>query len=285
MSKIAFWIRRTGEIARRDGILAVPGAIWRGFRFRFYNVWTRDHRWQGRLVELFGNRWRVDGATFRVDNPAIATRHKALLFNGIYELPERRLLAKHFPCDIPLIELGGCIGVLACLSNRRMKEREKHLVVEANPRLIPTLEQNRDANQCRFHVVQAAVAYSPEGTVTFDEGAFTSGIVDQAGSLTVPARSLESLATEAGFDRFDLICDIEGAEQELLKNEGEFLQAHVRRLLIEMHPTLLGEKAVSKLRDRLRSLGFTYIESDRTVDCHVNPKHDLQKHLPAANAG
>jgi FkbM family methyltransferase len=270
LGKLVSWVKRAREIARHEGVQAVPGAIVRGLRFRLYNVWTRDHPWQGRVVELLGNRWRVDGITVRLDNPAIATRHKSLLLNGAYELPERRLLAKHLPCDIPLVELGGCIGVLSCLANRRLADPDRHLVVEANPNLIPTLERNRDANACRFRVVHAAIAYSTEGTVTFDTGAFTSGFVGEGGSLTVPARTLESLAVEAGFDRFDLICDIEGAERELIHTEGDFLKERVRWLLLEMHPTLLGNEAVTSLNTRLQELGFTLVDSDRTVYCYRN---------------
>ena len=270
MGKLGFWLRRVGEIARRDGVLAVPGAIYRGFRFRFSNVWTRDHPWQGRLVELLGNRWNVDGVRISVTNPSIATRHKALLFNGSYELPERRLLAAHLRGDLPLIELGGCIGVLACLSNRRLSDPEKHLVVEANPHLIPTLERNRSANGCRFRVLNAALGYSAGGMVRFEEGAFTSGFVGDRGALEVPARTLDSIAAAAGFDRFDLICDIEGAEKDLIEQEGAYLQRHVRMLLLEMHPGIVGEETVDSLDARLRDLGFEHLQSDRTVYCYLN---------------
>src|SRR5688500_9490502 len=110
--KLSTWVRRAHAIASKEGPAAVPGAILRGLRVRLHNVWTRDHLWQGRIVELLGNRWQLDGVTVHLNNPAIATRHKALLFNGVYERPERALLLRHFPGDRPLIELGGCVGLL-----------------------------------------------------------------------------------------------------------------------------------------------------------------------------
>ena len=52
-----------------------------------------------------------------------------------------------------IVEFGGGIGVISCLANRRIGQRDRHIVVEANPHLIPLLEKNRSLNRCAFTVV------------------------------------------------------------------------------------------------------------------------------------
>jgi FkbM family methyltransferase len=218
-------------------------------------------------VELLGNRWRIDGVTIGLDNPAIETRYKALLLNGSYETQERAMLLKHLQGDLPLIELGGCVGAVSCIANKRLQNPENHVVVEANPRLIPTLTGNRDRNRARFCIVNAAIAYTERAQ--FAEGTFTSGFVGANGSLSVPARTVESIAAASGFERFDLICDIEGAEKDLIENESALLCSRVRWLLVEMHPSILGAETTALLHDRLVSLGFFRLEEDSGVGSYL----------------
>ena len=49
-------------------------------------------------------------------------------------------IARSLRRDLPVVELGGSIGVVACVTNRLLKDRKAHLVVEANPLAIPHLE-------------------------------------------------------------------------------------------------------------------------------------------------
>ena len=58
------------------------------------------------------------------------------------------------------------MGVVACVTNRLLKNRTAHVVVEANPLVIPQLELNRTLNRCQFEIVNRAIAYGME-SVTF----------------------------------------------------------------------------------------------------------------------
>ena len=52
--------------------------------------------------------------------------------------------------NLPVIEFGGCIGVISCLTNKKIKDKKKHIVVEAQPYLIETLKKNRNNNDCKL---------------------------------------------------------------------------------------------------------------------------------------
>ena len=267
--------RKTVTIAQKEGVSGLAARLKGRTYGRFRSFLQREWpHWQGLLIELLGNRWRIEGVTIRVDNPYILRRDKWQVL-GAFERAERALLRKHFPRDRAVIELGGCVGALACIMNRRMAQPEKHVVVEAHPGLIPTLEANRDLNRCRFRIVAAAIAYGSDEVAFHLNPGFASGSVTSAGAaearpISVPARMLESIASEAGFERFDLICDIEGAEAELIAREGDLLRQRVGCFMLEMHQTLLGGDAIRQMHERLKALGFTPVESAESVYFYRN---------------
>ena len=256
--------------AERTGFLF---RIRRGLAARARNHWYRNHRLYGRIIELLGNKATVDGIRVQLDNPAITMEQKVAFPIGEYEQAERYLL-RHLPVDLPLIDLGASIGVISCLANRRLTDPRSHVAVEANPRLISSLEENRDLNNCKFKVLHAALAYGSE-TVDFHlHTAFTSGSVNGDGqTVTVPARTLRSIVEEEGMGRFCLICDIEGGERELIDREGDLLAGQAAAILIEMHPAILGVPEVARLEQRILDLGFhlTHQSQDVRLFAH-NPR-------------
>jgi hypothetical protein len=69
--------------------------------------------------------------------------------------------------DLPVIELGGALGVVACVTNKLLAQPSAHVVVEANPLAIPPLTVNKEANHCAFEIVNRAIAYGVD-SVTFN---------------------------------------------------------------------------------------------------------------------
>src|SRR5688572_27871524 len=129
------------RILRNRGLSGVIRRIvWYAYRW-----WTSDHVWLGRVVEFSGNQVVIDGSRFDLSNPVIGTPQKAGFLLRNYENGERTAL-RLIPSAIglPVIELGGSIGVVACISSQHFGNPERHVVVEANPALIPVLTANRD---------------------------------------------------------------------------------------------------------------------------------------------
>ena len=149
--------------AARTLVQSGPCAVVNRAKFRVhekYNSWYLNNPWiLGRLVELRGNRGLVDGLTFSLDSPAIKTRYKSGFFRGDYEAPECALLQQAVDPNLGVVEFGASIGVMACLTNRKLNDRKRHVVVEANALLIPVLENNREINNCGFQIINKAVAY------------------------------------------------------------------------------------------------------------------------------
>jgi hypothetical protein len=113
----------------------------------------------GRLVEIFGNQVIIDGHSFELSNPYISTFLKSRFLFKTYEKETRYLVKKYLKPNLPVVEFGGCIGVVSCLANNMLIDPELHVVVEAQPHLIDTLTKHREINKCKFKIIHAALAY------------------------------------------------------------------------------------------------------------------------------
>jgi FkbM family methyltransferase len=213
----------------------------------------------------------LDGCTFSVETiPDSLT--KLFLLDGRYELPERRAVKQHLRRDLPVIELGGALGVVACVTNKLLTDPTAHVVVEANPLAIPPLTLNKEANHCAFKIVNRAIAYDVDAVTFSPTVDLASNSIDSDGTqlygteqpVTVKAIQLGSLVAEHGFGRFSLVCDIEGKEYDLVCHEIEVLkQADV--IVMETHARLIGEDKNKDLIRKMTDIGFRIVEEDGFV--------------------
>ena len=246
-SRMARW-RRT---IREKGVRRLVGD-----RMRWYRQWFEMDNWLvGRWIELRGNRVRLQRCLFSVRNPLVTTRQKSTIYFSRYEVGERVLVARHLVRDLATIELGGSIGVVACTTNKLLSRPSEHVVVEANPLLVPTLEENRNLNGCQFVVEPAAIAYGRPSVDFAVSDHFLMGRIGGTSTraVTVPAVTLASLLDKYHFTTINLIADIEGAEADLIENEADVLRRHVKTIVLETHPQFLGADRVSAMLTAART--------------------------------
>jgi FkbM family methyltransferase len=202
----------------------------------------------------------LDGCTFAVDHRSISNDDAHLLFTGKYEKPERIAISRFLDHASPVVELGGCMGVVSCITNRLLNNPERHVVVEANPGIIPLLEHNRSLNRSSFQVIHAAVAYEA-ASVSFRPHPQTAlgGTIDISRPGPIPSVRLASVLEQAGFERCSLISDIEGSELDLIRNEAKILAQHVSCLIIEIHDDILGTEATQEIIATVATCGFSRV--------------------------
>jgi len=248
---------RVGSL--RTALLAGIDAAFRRLRLRW---WRKTAPWYaGKAMNALRWRIRIDGRPFDLP-PTTSSFLSGQAWLGIYETSERYAVARFLPRTLPVVELGGSAGIVACLTNRLLADPTRHVVVEANPNVVPILERNRQANGCRFQILHAAVAYGAESIafgVADDFLASSLTAPADGNRVTVPATSLAKIVADAGYDRCSVVCDIEGAEVALLKNESDLFKRVVETLLIEVHPSIVGRGTVSWLETQLDALGFTTV--------------------------
>jgi len=239
---------------REEGL----GAI---FRRRY--LWYRDmirinNHTVGRLVELSGNRIRIGDLKFSVNSPGIDTAHKSTLFFGLHELDERALVERWLPKGLPVVEFGGGLGVVSCMANRLLERPDLHVVVEANPHLLDLLTTNRNLNRCSFQILNRVLAYGAESVEFSLEPSFVgSRVGGSSGSMvSVATTSFEGVLNEAGFEQCSVVCDIEGAEVQLVEHEIDMIRRRAPFLLFELHPMTVGQDAVDRMLNSLRDAGY-----------------------------
>lgn len=209
-----------------------------------------------------GGLVRVETGTFE-----IFPESRELILSGYYEHEEREAINRYLDPDSPLLELGGSQGILSCIANRILKDRSRHVVVEANAAVIPLLRRNRDRNRCGFEIIQAAIG--PQGSsLRFfqnNDPLKSSAFIAGSQSCDVPCLPVAGILDSHGFDQCTLICDIEGAEIGLIDSEYRILKERFRLLIIEFHPAITGPESVGLALDRLRQAGFDMISRKRHV--------------------
>lgn len=241
----------------RSALLSVVGTLCRRVLPRW---WLETAPWYaGRMVERLGLQIKVDGNVIELDSSSGNPFVKGLLWLGIYESKERYAAARFVIASLPVVEFGAAVGVVGCLCNRFLADPKMQVSVEANPSLIPTLERNRDINGRDFTIVHGAVAYGVQ-TVEFGVAdrllASSIGADGAVRTVAVPAVSLASVLSNAKFELCTLICDIEGAEVQLVSAEADVLRRCVRMLMLELHPAMVGATASAAIGTRLHELGF-----------------------------
>ena len=249
---------------QQDGARGVLGVLAQKLK----STWRRGEVWQlGRFVGMPTDIIRLDGCKFSIARDRVPANVIDLLLSDLYEEPERKALTKFLHPELPVVELGACIGVVSCLTNRRLQKPENHVVVEANPALLPLLEDNRERNDCQFKIVHAALSYGAE-TIAFnvDDNILASSVHgDERCGVTVSTVTLERLLNEHGFERATLICDIEGAELQLVDHELKTLSERVSTIIMELHDRIVGEVPTQRMLARLESAGFKIVSRDGDV--------------------
>ena len=226
--------------------LAFPSltSLWQDFRLRWYFKFTLPAKTQATLYCV------------NLDISMLSPMMKNNVLEGRYEFQERRLASRCLKPEDVVLELGGAIGFIG-LFCRKVIGVKHHLTVEANPKTIELLKRNYRLNDMTPQVVHAAAA-AADGEITLDVGGefWENSIISNSTSgekIQVPSLSLRSLAALLPQPPTALICDIEGAETHL---DFSQLPPSVTRIIIELHPTVVGEDAVQALVERIHALGF-----------------------------
>ncbi|MBI2297443.1 MAG: FkbM family methyltransferase [Armatimonadetes bacterium] len=223
-------------------------------------VFRYGRLWWGVLVYALAGCVRIAGLRFRLEGPCFPLWRRSGYWFRDYEHVEMEAVRRWLRRDLPVLELGGGLGGVACIIDRLMDEPARHVVVEANPAMWDLLEANRRRNDARFTVVRAALGYGgPEVTFHrhpsyFEVGSLQPGPEE---TVSVPATTVAALLAEHDLGVCNLVADIEGGEVELVEREGALLAERVA--VLELHPHLVGERPIAALLRRLVRLGFRIV--------------------------
>jgi FkbM family methyltransferase len=211
----------------------------------------------GLLFDLGGGIYKTDGCRFV--SPRKMTNigwRGASFWRDKCEAHERKLIKQFILPEDSVIEVGGCIGIISCITNRLLKTPSKHLVVEANPYMIPWLAKNQKLNGSGFLVEHCAVGRPPETTFYIHATGIMNGSCQNksAHPIRLPSRSLQEFDERYGPFNV-LIMDVEGAELDVLQQSQHLMKTY-RLVIIEFHPWIIGEEKIQLCRQILKNAGL-----------------------------
>ncbi|MCA1594270.1 MAG: FkbM family methyltransferase [Acidobacteria bacterium] len=191
-------------------------------------------------------------------------------FMGYYEPQETALVrALLRPCET-FVDVGANWGYYTMLAADLVGVRGRVVAFEPHPALFSLLEKNIAANGLSWVTPLRVAIADREGEMNlagFDEHGENSGVsrltsepVASLPNYRVATRRLEPLLDEQGIGAVDLLkMDIEGGEGLVLPTLGEgFARGRFRHVLLELHPSALGEQGIEprELIKKILSYGY-----------------------------
>lgn len=217
----------------------------------------------GAYFTLIEKTYKVEGLDLVIPFDKTDIKFRGQFPINFYEKQERRYLKQFLPKDATVLELGACLGVVSCLTNRLLANPTRHVVVEANPNMIPVIEENKQRNQCGFHIEHCMVSSNVVneffiGKTILMSSARRPGVT----KIRVPGKTVADLEKQYGLDFDALVMDIEGGELDFLRENRAKLKSF-RIIFMEVHPhkEILTLEEVAECLAILEEAGF-----ERVVD-------------------
>jgi FkbM family methyltransferase len=196
----------------------------------------------------------------RLDVTGLAPEMRRAIYAERYERGEARCLLKHLRAGDVVIEAGAGIGFLSALCALRIGS-ERVFSYEANPRL-----RQRIAGTHQLNGVGPEVTFALLGDAAGEREFFVADRLWSSSTLdpseggdriVVPTLDLNREISRRGATL--LLLDVEGGESDLLP---AIRWQGVRKLVIELHPHLIGAQRCRELVELLAAAGF---REDRRV--------------------
>lgn len=225
-------------------------------------------------LQLSGSKVSFNGKKYYVPID-IPTNSIRALDNGTYESEVHYFVNSHLDRDVPIVELGGSYGIVSSQIAKRLRGRQKHIIVEAIPDLVPIIEKNIGAKSPQnTYIHNAAIAYERQ-VVEFQIDPIGNYFQVSSGSyvaaerrcITAPTVTLQKLLRlyELSGD-YCLLCDIGGDEFELFKREPKALERCILAI-VKFQPTVFSDmrKSTVEFFELLEAAGFSIVERRGSV--------------------
>lgn len=213
-----------------------------------------------RLLSLSRRLFRVkqvqlDGIMLSTAPGVVAKQVRRAIYKGNYEAPERLLVREALAPGDKVLEIGAGVGLISLLCARIVGE-SRVLSFEPNPAAAALIKQNYILNGMTPQLRNEAIT-KKGGAIEFNvsENIFSSSVYDRGGIQS----EKHIVNSECFVDILNsyspnvLVIDVEGAEVDLL-SEGDL--PGVEKLILELHPHIVGEARIQELCEHLRAIGF-----------------------------
>ncbi|MEO9738901.1 MAG: FkbM family methyltransferase [Lentilitoribacter sp.] len=211
---------------------------------------------------LFSYRKRFQPAVIRMEHGirlavpnSLPEEMRKSLYKEQHELPELELILACLEPGDKVLEIGSGVGMIAttCAS---ICGAENVTCYEPNPSTRDVIQRNFDLNGLEVDLRSRALA-TQKGTIDFyfSDNIVSSSLIDQdfGGKTEVACDDIRDVIEE--LQPTAIVMDVEGAEIDLLPTAT---LSGVSKILVEMHPGIVGPEKVEELHACLERQGLHY---------------------------
>lgn len=224
---------------------------------KMIDAWPQDSWGAKRRLRAFSSGIaEISDNKFFIDSPVFSDFMKFKLAGGQYETQELNILKQRLEPHDSVMELGSGVGFLG-INSKKMKPSIQYCGYEANPYLIEIIKKNQELNKTFFEI-KNAVLDNYCGTTNFylTKDFWASSLVKpkhykKEVSVEIHNINLEIKEQNINF----IVMDIEGGEAELIPKID---LRPIQKILIEIHPHVIGNEGVSDIFSAFLSSGFKY---------------------------
>jgi FkbM family methyltransferase len=180
---------------------------------------------------------------------------KEVIYRGDYEGPELRIARAFLKNDDVVMEIGTGLGFLSTFCARQIGNNNV-FTYEANPELKDRIQETYSINNVKPILENCLIGeHNGEHEFYLNRDFWTSSVVIQneqdARRIKIPVKSFNQEVQR--INPTFLIIDIEGGEYDLV----QYANFHnVKKILIEIHHTVLGLEKANFVKMKLKESGF-----------------------------
>ncbi len=208
-------------------------------------------------VELHGIRLNIS---------KISPAMKNAIYSKSYEACEVAMCDSILNSQDRILELGSAIGFIGIYCTKKLGTT-RYYSVEANPEIAAILRENYRLNGLEANLLEAAVS-DQRGEINFflGDNFWASSTIEPNASLpqkkiTVKSLPLQDIIAGIPFECTTMIIDIEGGECSIRPDQ---IPSSIRKLIIELHPDIIGIPEMFDYLARLISAGFKVVAYSHT---------------------
>lgn len=149
-----------------------------------------------------------------------------------YEEDEKTLIEKYLSDDDIVLELGGCIGVVSNIINKKIRNKNNHLVLEIDRHKYKYLEFNKDLNKSGYTIVNGVLSNKKDLYYLSSNNFLGGKLVNVITDVPIKSFTLQELKDNHKLKYNTLVMDIEGGEVEVFKEND---LSSFNKLIFEIH--------------------------------------------------
>ena len=223
----------------------------------------------------------LKGVKLFIDDDSVLSKDVLLsLLQGGYEDKENKIIMDNLEPGDTVLELGAGLGFNSIAAAKI--NGGKIVSYESNPYLISLIKRNQELNNVSFEVRNKILLSKKSGVRAMPFNIAVNVCMSSVknysapGYLVAETRQIETEFAGDVLGEFSptfLVVDIEGGEDEFFGQPDLLSNSSVKKIMVELHPEIIGVDACSVIVKNIISAGFNLVtESSSGSVLYFNKK-------------